>query len=904
MRWPGVGSVERDGITFVYSGGSTAERGVGIMMSRDLSRAMKGFWAVSDRIILIRFRGNPIDLNVIQVYAPTADSDEETLENFYGQLDTAKRQCKRHEFTVVMGDMNAKVGEGREEDIVGPFGLGERNERGDRFVEWCKENRQMITNTWFRHHPRRLWTWKSPGNLYRNQIDFITVNTRFRNTVTQVKTYPGADCNSDHVPVVMKIRIKLKKVFRNRKPARVCFKNLQSNYDIRRNYQNKVQNKCRDHVGNNNSLISVETVWDKMGIAMVEYADELLEKKERSARQCWMTEEILDLMDERRACKGRDDHRYRELDAQIIRSCNEAKEEWINRECEELEQLRKRNPQKMHEKIRKMRGKRKNKTGSSIMKADGTVAMDMNEILERWREYIAELYNDDREEPNITIEMEGPSILKCEIEKAMRKMKSGKAAGEDGIVIEMLRAMGDWGTEQILNIASFMHNTGEMPKQMNKSIFVTIPKKTGTLDCGKHRTIAISSQVSKISLRVVMERMRGKIRNEVGREQFGFMEGKGTANAIFILRMICERSIEMQKDLYVCFIDYEKAFDRVKHDELVKMLENIGVDGKDVRLVKNLYWNQRASVKIEEEYSESVEVKRGVRQGCVMSPDLFSLYGEFIMREAEDVGGLKVGGQNINNIRYADDTVLIADSEEGLQRLLQKVKEASEGKGLNINVSKTECMVVSKKLERVGCNLELDGIRIKQVDQFCYLGSWITSDGRCDKEIAYRIGEAKRGFNEMKSLLKNRKLSLQSRKRMIKSYIWSILLYGCETWTISRKMEKKLEAAEMWIWRRVLSVSWTERVTNQRILERMGTTRELLNTIRKRQLQFLGHILREEGLENLCLTGKIEGRRARGRQREKYMDGLRRVTGGEHTAVELIHMARRREDWKSMIANV
>ena len=519
-------------------------------------------------------------------------------------------------------------------------------------------------------------------------------------------------------------------------------------------------------------------------------------------------------------------------------------------------------------------------------------------------ENIAELFDDDREEPDITVAMEGPSILKCEIEKAMRKMKTGKAAGEDGIVVEMLRAMGDWGTKQIMQITSFMHDTGEMPKQMRKSLFVTIPKKTGTLECAKHRTIAISSQVSKISLRVVMERMRGRIRQEVGREQFGFMEGKGTANAIFVLRMISERSIEMQKDLYVCFIDYEKAFDTVKHGEIVKMLEDIGVDGKDVRLVKNLYWNQRAAVKIEDECSEFVEVKRGVRQGCVMSPDLFSLYGEFIMREAEDVSGVKVGGQNINNIRYADDTALIADSVEGLQRLLQKVKDASEERGLKINVSKTECMVVSKRNERVRCDLDLDGCRIKQVDQFCYLGSWITSDGRCNREIEYRIGEAKRGFDEMKSLLKNRKLSLQSRKRMVKSYIWSILLYGCETWTISKKMEKKLEAAEMWLWRRVLSVPWTERVTNHRILERMDTTRELLNTIRKRQMQFLGHVLREEGLENLCLTGKIEGRRDRGRQREKYMDGLRRATGGEQTAVELIQMARRREDWKSMIANV
>ena len=199
----------------------------------------------------------------------------------------------------------------------------------------------------------------------------------------------------------------------------------------------------------------------------------------------------------------------------------------------------------------------------------------------------------------------------------------------------------------------------------------------------------------------------------------------------------------MQKDLYVCFIDYEKAFDRIKHGEMVRMLESIGVDGKDIRLIKNLYWNQKASFKIEEEFSDWVEVKRGVRQGCVMSPDLFSLYGEFIMRETEVVCGVRVGGQNVNNIRYADDTVLIADSEDGLRHLLQVVKDASEEKGLSINVAKTECLVISKEQRQPRCSLEVDGCRVKQVDKFCYLGSWITSNGRCEKEIEHRIGEAK-----------------------------------------------------------------------------------------------------------------------------------------------------------------
>ena len=110
-----------------------------------------------------------------------------------------------------MGDFNAKIGSVKVEDTIGPHGIGSRNDRGDKLVEWCLENDLAVMNTWFRHHKRRLWTWKSPGDLTRNQIDFIIINKRFRNSVNQAKTYPGADINSDHVPVIATVSLKLKK---------------------------------------------------------------------------------------------------------------------------------------------------------------------------------------------------------------------------------------------------------------------------------------------------------------------------------------------------------------------------------------------------------------------------------------------------------------------------------------------------------------------------------------------------------------------------------------------------------------------------------------------------------------------------------------------------------------------
>ena len=163
-----------------------------------------------------------------------------------------------------------------------------------------------------------------------------------------------------------------------------------------------------------------------------------------------------------------------------------------------------------------------------------------------------------------------------------------------------------------------------------------------------------------------MYRIRNKILPEISEEQYGYIKGKGTRNAIFILRILIERVLELNKKLYICFVDFEKAFDRIKHEDLMKMLEDLKVDGKDLRLIKNLYWKQEAAVRVGNRETRMQEIKRGVRQGCVMSPDFFNLYAEMIMRKLIELEGIKVGGENVNNIRYADDTVLIADSQEKL----------------------------------------------------------------------------------------------------------------------------------------------------------------------------------------------------------------------------------------------
>ena len=239
----------------------------------------------------------------------------------------------------------------------------------------------------------------------------------------------------------------------------------------------------------------------------------------------------------------------------------------------------------------------------------------------------------------------------------------------------------------------------------------------------------------KILLTIVIERIRNKLRPEISDIQFGFMPDRGTRNAIFTLRMICERAIQHQQVIFLCFIDYVKAFDKVRHEDLVKLLQNIGADGKDIQIVRNLYWNQEAAVKVEDSNTQWISIRRGVRQGCVQSTDLFNLHSEIILRKFQGFAGVKVEGININNIRYADDTVLIAYSEKDLQDILDKTVEASAEMGLTINCDKTKSMVISKREGRICCNLKIGNQEIEQKNSFNYLGSMIT-DARSEVEVA------------------------------------------------------------------------------------------------------------------------------------------------------------------------
>ena len=253
------------------------------------------------------------------------------------------------------------------------------------------------------------------------------------------------------------------------------------------------------------------------------------------------------------------------------------------------------------------------------------------------------------------------------------------------------------------------------------------------------------------------------------------------------------------------------------------------------------------------------------------------------MRHSDDEPGINNGGHNINNIRFADDTVLTASSPEDLQNLLNVINERSEKFGMKINTEKTEVMIMNN-WDNEKAEIKLNGVTLKQVEKFKYLGSWITSEGSCSTDIKCRIAEARNAFREMRSILTNLKMPFKLRYRILNCYVIPILMYGCENWILMKSDIKKLEAAEMWFLRRMQKISWKEMKSNEEILKDTIGSRKLLAKMMQRQISFFGHIMRKQGIEHVVTTCKIDGKRKRGRPPTQFMDQIMRWTNSQSVA--------------------
>lgn len=282
------------------------------------------------------------------------------------------------------------------------------------------------------------------------------------------------------------------------------------------------------------------------------------------------------------------------------------------------------------------------------------------------------------------------------------------------------------------------------------------------------------------------------------------------------------------------------------------------------------------------------------------------MYSEAIFQEALEYteAGVLLNGEQINNFRYADDTVIFADTAQGLQLLLDRVVESSKRYGLEVNTSKTKVMIISKeRIRRV--QFTINEKAVEQVSTYTYLGTILNEQWDHSQEIKTRIEKARAAFIQMSKLFKTHNLNLKLKLRLLRCYIFSILLYGVESWTLTEATTKKLEAFELWTYRRILKISWMDKISNTRVLQKLNKEREIMHTVKRRKLEYLGHIMRNETKYKLLkciLQGKVQGKRSIGRRRISWLKNLR--TWFETSTTGLFRAATNKIIIARMIANI
>ena len=434
-------------------------------------------------------------------------------------------------------------------------------------------------------------------------------------------------------------------------------------------------------------------------------------------------------------------------------------------------------------------------------------------------------------------------------------------------------------------------------------LIITLPKKDNLQLCQHYRTISLISHSSKVMLKVILNRLKSQAEEIIAEEQAGFRDGRSTTEQIFNHRILCEKYLHHQQNLYHVFIDFKKAFDRVWHAALWATMKTYNISANLVRTIEQLYDKATSAVQMNGSIGEWFRTD-GVRQGCLLSPTLFNIFLKRIMSDAleEHDGKVSIGGRNITNLRFADDIDALAEEEQELEALVESLDKTCTRYKMEISAEKTELMTNSANgIQR---DIKVKGPKLGTVTSFKYLGAVVSDDGS-KPEVLSRTAQATAALTKLKPIWGDNNISLGSKVKLMLSLVSSRFMYACESWTLTAELEKRTQAFEMRCYRRLLNISYKDHVTNKEVRREIqaaiGKYDERLTLVKKQKLRWFGHVSRSSGLAKTILQGTVKGKRKRGRQKKRWEDNIKEWTGMDFASST--RAAENKSRWKGIVAN-
>lgn len=848
---------------------------------------IKQFTALNDRVAALVINVNEKTFGFLQCYAPTSAAKDDEIDEFYMTVIKGLKEVESCDWSIVMGDWNAKVGEcGSDTDVMGKFGFGTRNERGEKLIRFARTNKLFIANSMFEKNQKRRSTW-SLGKA-SNEIDFIMIKNDQKRFMRNIDVLNKFEYESDHKMVRLTLSLESKK----KRPFSPPIKKFLVSDDKKR--IEEFQTKLKSKPPTNGSL---QEKYEHCSNAILT-AGEVF--KHKTVLRGPITQETKLKIQEREKLRREKDND--EKTKQAFRETRKEVNKMIQRDVRKFE------TDKMEAAIRDGLSWKEAKQGfrkdmknwiPKLRDKNGKLETDRDKILEVAASYYENLYSsrlnrNEREnlEPELTESLDDQieEISIEEMEVALSNLKNKKAVGEDQIPTELLKICDAQFLDELRKVFNEILKTEIIPNEWLCSTIILFFKKGDRTELKNYRPISKTSHMYKLFMKIIANRLSETLEEHQSVNQAGCRSGFSTTDHLFVIQQLIEKSTEHNLDLYMGFVDYEKAFDSIEHPYLWLAMREQGINTKYIRLMKKIYENSSAKIQMEKQ-SRTFKIGRGVKQGCCLSPKLFNGALQKVFNGLDwSQKGLKIDEKHLAELRFVDDVVVISPDKNELVTMMEELFDASKEAGLCANIEKTKVM----------CNtgetlFTIHGKQVEAVNEYKYLGSLTSFEDREEKEINARIAAAWRSFWAMSKFFQS-DMPIYHKTRLMDSCILPSFTYNCQCWSLNEKSRDRLAVEQRNMERKMMKIKKINHVRNAK-MRNHSKIEDVIDRAKELKWNWAGHAQRLEDKRwaKVIERWKPVGTRKRGRPKMRWQDEIQ-----QHAGILWRRKTIRREIWKKL----